>query len=391
MGSMIERPPGSRQWRLRVHVGGGQYATRSFRGSERDARKALARLEVDLIDRRAPRPSADTVAQLLSDWWEQKAWKSVGGRRQAREELDRYLIPRLGDHRLSKLEDRHIAALYSGLRSGELSRSGKSLGPATIRRLHNTLRAALNWGVRKGRLGRNPAVYVDVPTVPPTRVRGPEPDELDRLLAEADRADPALAVFVRVAVATGRRRGDILGLTTADLRVGESALIFERRAVLDRKGAGVVVEDLDKNGRSARVDIDAVTMDRLSALIEERRRRARRLGATWPKGGFVFSDDPLGQLPWRPDATSREFRVLRDAAGVTTTLHGLRHGHITDLLEEGLDVEAVAKRVGDNPMTIYNTYAHRRRTADRRAASIMDRRLNGADRHLTALDGGAAE
>lgn len=239
LGSMIERPPGSRQWRLRVHVGGGQYATRSFRGSERDARKALARLEVDVTDRRAPRPSADTVAQLLGDWWEQKAWKSIGGRRQAREEIDRYLLPQLGGIRLSKLDDSHIAALYAGLRSGDLSKSGKPLGPATIRRLHNTLRAALNWGVRKGRLGRNPAVYVDVPAVPPTQVRGPEPDELDRLLAAADRGDPALAVFVRVAAVTGRRRGDILGLTTADLRVGENAIIFERRAVLDRKGEGV--------------------------------------------------------------------------------------------------------------------------------------------------------
>lgn len=388
MGSMIERPPGSRQWRLRVHVGGGQYATRSFRGSERDARKALARLEVDVTDRRAPRPSADTVAQLLGDWWEQKAWKSVGGRRQAREELDRYLLPQLGGIRLSKLEDRHIAALYSGLRSGDLSKSGKPLGPATIRRLHNTLRAALNWGVRKGRLGRNPAVYVDVPAVPPTRVRGPEPDELRRLLATADVGDSDFAVFVRVAAATGRRREDVLGITTADLRIDEGAILFERRVVLGERAGGVVIEALDKNGRAARVDVDRVTMDRLVGLVEDRRRRAGRAGGDWEKRSYIFSDDVTGALPWRPDAASRRFRALRDAAGLpAVTLHSLRHGHITELLERGMNVEAVALRVGDNPNTIFGTYAHARRTADRRAAAIMDEALNGAARTLVALDG----
>jgi len=59
------------------------------------------------------------------------------------------------------------------------------------------------------------------------------------------------------------------------------------------------------------------------------------------------------------------------------------------LLENGMNVEAVALRVGDNPNTIFTTYAHARRTADRRAAAIMDKVLNGTDQRLVALKGGA--
>lgn len=393
MGSMRERPPGSRRWQLRVHVGGRDYVTETFNGSERDARNALARLQVAALDKQAPRPSRDTVAVLLGDWWGQKAWKSVGARRQARDDLDRYLIPRLGELKLTKLTDAHIAALYRGLQTpgpGCLAKNGRPLGPATIRRLHVNLRSALGWAVRKGRLGRNPAIYVDVPAAPSTVVRGPDTGELLTLLSAAGSGPADFATFVRVATATGRRREDVLGITTADLRLEERAIIFERRVVLAGRGQGVVVETLDKNGRAARVDVDADTMTQIAALLESRRRRAQSLGATWGKRAFLFSDDPVGADPWRPDSTSREFRLLRDRAGLPhVTLHGLRHAHITELLEAGMNVEAVALRVGDNPNTIFSTYAHARRTADRRAAAIMDNLLNGTDRRLIALEGGA--
>lgn len=395
MGSMRERPPGSKQWQLRVHVGGRDYVTQTFKGSERDARNALARLQVSALDKMAPRPSKDTVASFLNDWAEQKAWRSVGARRQAREDIERYLIPHLGAIKLTRLTDAHITRLYRGLQDPGpacLAIRGKPLGPATVRRLHVTLHAALNWGVRKGRLGRNPALYVDVPANPPTVVRGPDPAELLALLAAADRRGPELAdfaTFVRLAAATGRRREDLLGITTVDLRPAENAIVFERRAVLGEKSQGVVIEPLDKNGRAARVDVDADTMARVVGLLEDRQRRARNLGVVWGKRAYLFSDDPMGELPWRPDIASREFRRLRDEAGLPhVTLHGLRHSHITGLLEEGLNVEAVALRVGDNPNTIFKTYAHARRTTDRRAAAIMDRVLNGVGRKLTALDGG---
>ena len=390
-GSMRLRSPG--RWQLRVHLGDGIYASKTFIGGEREAAQHLAAFVVEAKQRKAPRPSHDTVATLLEDWWSQKAWKSVGGRNQARQDLDRYLIPHLGEIKATKLTDAHIAALYRGLQTagpGCLAKSGKPLGPATVRRLHVNLRAALNWAVRKGRLGQNPAMYVDVPANPPTSVRGPDTAELHALLAAAETGPADFAVFVRLAAATGRRREDVLGITTADLRIDEQAVIFERRAVLGGKGVGVVIEALDKNGRAARVDVDAETMNRVKALLEDRQRRARGLGVVWGKRSFLFSDDPVGTLPWRPDATSREFRLLRDRAGLPqVTLHGLRHGHITELLEAGMNVEAVALRVGDNPNTIFSTYAHARRTADRRAAAIMDKVLNGADRRLIALDGGA--
>jgi len=389
MGSMTERPEGSGKWRLRVHLGDRAYATETFTGSKREATKALARLQVTADQRRAQKPSRESVGALLEDWWASKAWDSVGARNEARGAIDRYLLPELGEIRLSKLTDRHIAALYNGLRDGTLAKRGRPLTAASVRRLHNDLHSALNWAVKKGRLGRNPATIVDTPVVPATTVRGPDADELRALLAAAGAGENDFAVFVRVAAATGRRREDVLGLTMADLRVDERALIFDKRVVLAGKGAGVVVEPLDKNYRTARVDIDDVTMGRVVGLVDERRARAASVGGVWGRRAYLFSDDVTGASPWRPDSTSREFRRLRERAGLDgVTLHQLRHAHVTELLEGGLDVEAVAKRVGDDPATIYKVYAHARRTSDRRAAAIMGRALDGEAQRLVAIEGG---
>lgn len=400
---MIERPPGSKQWRLRVYLAPGKYASETFNGSERDARKALAKLEVAAMERKAPAPSKATTGQLLEDWWEQKAWNGAGARRQARGDLDRYLIPRLGHIKANRLDDTHIAELYRRLQtpgSNCWAKSGRPLGPATVRRLHVNLHMALEWGVRKRRIPFNPASNLDVPANPPTKVRGPEATDIDKLLAQAelplcqrrrDLFDDAFPVFVRLAVATGRRREDILGIQAMDLRIDEGAILFERRVVHAGVGEGVVIEDLDKNGRAARLDIDAVTMERVAALLTSRQRLVKELGGRWRRDAFLFSDDPEGREPWRPDSTSREFRKLRDRAGLSeVTLHSLRHAHVTQLLEAGLDIEAVAMRVGDDPTTIYRVYSHHRRGTDRRAANIMDRMLNGATTGLTVLDGGMA-
>src|SRR5262252_4629979 len=100
MASIRERPAGSGRWQLRVYAGRQDgrdvYVTRTFEGTERAARKAAARLETEYEDRRAPLPGQGTVAELLEAWWTTKDWQSAGSRRQARGDLDRYLLPELG-------------------------------------------------------------------------------------------------------------------------------------------------------------------------------------------------------------------------------------------------------------------------------------------------------
>lgn len=368
MGSLMQRSAGS--WRLRVYAGveDGQrvYVTRTVTGTEREARRALARLEVEVDERRAPRTKG-TVGDLLEEWWAVKAWKSAGGRRQARSDIDRYLIPQLGAVKLARLDTARIDRLYAGLLDGSLAVRRRPLGPGTVRRLHVTLHAALTWGVRKGRLGSNPASVANAPVDPPTKIRAPEGGEVWALIAGA--RTPEFAAFLRLAAATGRRRGELCALTVTDVKVDESAVVFDKRAVLI--SGGVIIEEMDKTGRATRVHVDPETMATLVAHMAAMRDRAVAYGTVPARGAYLFSDALDCSSPWRPDSVSRRFRTLAAALGFgDLDLHGLRHAHVTELLTAGVDVETVAQRVGDDPRTIYKTYSHYRPAADRRAAGI---------------------
>jgi integrase len=52
------------------------------------------------------------------------------------------------------------------------------------------------------------------------------------------------------------------------------------------------------------------------------------------------------------------FSRHRKAAGLTGSLHVLRHTAITLMLTSGIPVHVVAARVGDTPTTVLSTYAH---------------------------------
>lgn len=73
-GSMRQR--GTESWELRVHVGRDpetgkkQYATKTVRGSRREAERALARLVADVEDG-AVAVRAGTVAELCERWFSQ--------------------------------------------------------------------------------------------------------------------------------------------------------------------------------------------------------------------------------------------------------------------------------------------------------------------------------
>lgn len=386
MGSKRERPEGSGRWQLRVYAGldSGRrvYVTRTFEGTERAAAKVLARLEVEIEARHNP-TAAGTAGQLFEDWWALKQWLKAGSKAKARDDLDCYLLPHLGAIRLARLDQRPIETLYRGLLDGSLAKRARPLAPATVGRLHATLHAALEWGVRRGRIGWNPATRVDAPADPPTRVRAPEPEEVTRLL---EAAEGEFAAFLRLAVGTGRRLGDLLGITLPQIRPSERAIQFDQ--VVVRAGNRILVEPFDKNGRAARVEVDDDTWAALLAQHRTMEVRAKEVGGRLVRGAFLFSDDIEGRLPWRPDSTSRRFRVLAGSLDIGHTLHSLRHFHITELLTAGVDVETVAQRVGDDPRTIYKTYSHFRPRADRRAADAIGAVLAGRPTGLTLVQSG---
>ena len=288
--------------------------------------------------------------------------------------IRRYIEPGLGPFQVARLRTEDIDKLYRELRRRG-GKDGKPLAPGTVRRSHVIVHRALEQAVRWGSIRANPAHKAQVPRVPAPDIRPPAPSELVRLFALAEEADPAFAAFLWVAAATGAKRSELLALRWTDIDKLSSRMTIARGLV--NGPHGFVVKDTKTHG-VRRVALDPKTIE----ILAEHHRRAEKAAGScavvMAPDAYVFSNEADSSAPWRPDSTTRAFRLLVERAGVPgVRLHDLRHYVATRLLAAGVDVRTVAGRLGHrNASTTLNVYAHFVQDADDEAATVLARLLD---------------
>lgn len=178
-----------------------------------------------------------------------------------------------------------------------------------------------------------------------------------------------------LAAATGARRSELLALHWSDIDEASARMTISRALVNGPNG--LVVKDTKTHG-VRRVALDPKTAE----VLAEHRRRAEKASnacdVVMARDAYVFSHEPDSSAPWRPDSTTRAFRLLVKRAGTPgVRLHDLRHYVATRLLAAGVDVRTVAGRLGHrNASTTLNVYAHFVQDADVEAAAVLARLLD---------------
>jgi integrase len=292
------------------------------------------------------------------------------------------LVPELGRLRLDGLNPAHLAAAYDRLLA-------RGLSPKSVLNTHRLLHRALSDAVRWGMLVRNPCDLEDPPRAQRPAVRALDADEVSRLLAAC--AGDDLGPLVTVAVLTGLRLGELLGLTwdDIDLERGELRVV---RAVQRVRGRGLVV--VPKTASSRR--LVPLPPQAVAALREQRRRQAEaRLKASpaWADGNWVFTT-ALG-LPYHPSDVAHRFQRLLEHAGLPRLrFHDLLHTTASLLLGEGVHPKVVASLLGHSTIQItLDTYSHvtpasldrqRRRSARWLLTEMLAARPNAGGERIAA-------
>jgi integrase len=358
-------------WRLEASYtddGRRRYKTRTVhapnnRTGRRLAETELVRLVAETQTASTPTVAPDaTVEQLLRRWLAVRTpdWSPTTASTNRRW-VETRIIPAVGHYPLTRLTVAHVDALYASQRADGLT-------AASVRRTHSILRAALAQAERWGLVDRNVAALARKPALGPPRVRPPEPDEMARLTAAAER-DPDLAGWLRVAAVTGARRGTLCALRWSDLDLDKGTVTFSRS--LSVGDEGLVVKGT-KTGRPYPVALDQGTVGVLRSHRARAAERALACGVALPSDAYVFARPvpPDGSVPWHPDGATQRFARLRREAGVEgVRLHDLRHFVATRLLAGGVDARTVAGRLGhSSAKMVLDLYGHFVPAADRVAA-----------------------
>lgn len=291
-----------------------------------------------------------TVGAWLEHWLDTIAAQRVRPSTLARyRQLVRHqLAPKMGHHRLDRLQPEHVEKAYAELLSGGLS-------AASVLQAHRVLSRALKVAMQRGRVARNVCTLVDSPTVSREEVRPPTASDARQVLAVA--AETRNAARWSVAFALGLRQGEVLGLPwdAVDLDAGTLTV---RQALQRRAGVGlVIVEPKSRAGRRTislpRPLVDALRSHR-AAQLEER----LCAGSEWQDSGLVFAQ-PNGR-PIDPRADHRQWQALLARAGVEPTrLHNARHTSATVMLGLGVPPRVVMQILGHSQISLtLGTYSH---------------------------------
>jgi integrase len=359
-GSVYQVPGRRKPWCATISAGwrnGKLIRVARDAASEAEAKRLLRRLRAEHAEPR--RWDIPTVADHL------EAWLLEVGRRRApqttatyRSAAETWIIPALGEVRLDDLSRGQVQALVDDVSAVRR--------PATAQNVHHTIRAALSSAVRDELVPRNVASLVESPASDHAPTAILEGDTARRLVA----ALPAgfIRPLVTLALATGARRSELLGLLWADVGP-EDIRIWQQLAWQ----AGEPVLRPPKTRSSNRTV--ALPPFAATALTDWRRIQAREqlaAGPRWADRGLVFTD-ALGE-PLTPFAVRRAFAAALAAAGVQrVTFHSLRHTFASLVVSATRDFKAAGAALGHSSAAMTgDVYAHLLPEQRQRAAAAIE-------------------
>lgn len=257
--------------------------------------------------------------------------------------LDKYLVEFTSKKKSAKTEAYRIGKLkrYSIAQTSiytlgaddvtafltELGASGK-VSPAGQRKYCSLISHVFTMAVKRWRLGvTNPIKEVEIPSAGKPRKRRLVDNEGEAILDSLDHDNTYAAAFVRLAIETSMRRGELLGLTWKDIDWAEpSAKLHDT-----------------KNGEARNVALSSLAIHVLSTL---------------PR---AHGDSDKKVLPIHPSALRGAWDRAKSKVGIKDLrIHDLRHEAISRLSAKGLTYAELQTMSGHKTVAMMAGYDHPR-------------------------------
>lgn len=365
-GYLARRPRPDGRWRA-SYVGSDGRRHYLHGATKAEAREKLqAALRDKAAGLHVAGPS-QTVGEFLSAWLRHKrASLAASTATRYAGQIEQHIVPHLGSVQLRRLTPQHVADLYLIL--------GDTLAPASIRQVHAILRGALGQAVRWHAIAANPVQAVTQPRRPRHEMRFLDTLQV-RTLLETARGEP-IEALVTVAVFTGMRLGELLGLRWHDVDLDGRTLTV-RHTLTRVDGAWVLRQPKTPHSRRT-LHLAPAAAGALRAHYLATAERLLALGHRLDADTLVFSDR-WGNALHPGHVTQRAYKPLLRRAGLPEIrFHDLRHSFASLMLSEGVRVDVVSRMLGHaSPAVTLSVYAHLMPGDEEAAVARLQARLGG--------------
>lgn len=287
--------------------------------------------------------------------------------------INEHLIPLYGKIRLEEFRVYHIQQYIQY--ASNMERRDRYVGkilPQTVKRYTSVLRSILSLAYKMEYIENDISMSrrLDFPKATSSEIEVYTVDEVRKILDALMDEPIHIRTIIELAIFTGCRRAEIVGLKWADIDLENNRLHVKRSIYKIHGQKAQEKEPKSKNGIRS-----MIIPDRLCETLKEYKAHQERykayLGAEWKDLDYVFTEaNGYVMNPHTPTKQFRNFLKRHDIRQLK--FHGLRHTSATFLLASGCDIKTVSARLGHADIETTGIYVHVQKATDLKAAKTFD-------------------
>jgi len=360
LDSSSELDSEQKTWSVRIQASKFKMSIRSFHKKVFRHRYKETQADVSNI----------TLEEYLADW--------IGSIHESRSSrtiqlytgtIQKQINPLIGDLDLSQLHSEILQTFFNHLQH----QAGLSLH--TINFTHSVLKAALNQAKRLGLLVRNPCDFISVPKNGSIEMGFFDEYQARWFLQTALNMNDRFYPLYYLAIHTGMRMAELLGLKWLDVDWHRKTIRVQRQ-VLHPPGGGFIFAPLKSKQSRRTLLLATKSISRLKEQHNMVTEMANKYGSKWTDLDLIFPSQ-VGTPVARSNLRRCFYRTLKASGLPRIRFHDLRHTSATLLLNNGVPVLIVSKRLGHSkPSTTMDVYGHVMPGKQEEAARLLDKLLS---------------
>ena len=287
--------------------------------NQKDVKNKINALKNEIAAGEYVKPSDMTVESWLNIWLDTycvhlkpltlSSYKTI---------IEKHILSELNDVPLQSLNTHDIQGFINELQ----------VSPKTIKNIYGVLNKALNKAAELMYIKKNPCKSVTLPKVVKPKIRALSDEEIKDLFKELK--NTRYYDFYKLALYTGLRRGELLGLTW-DCYKREDGYLYVYRQLQIINGEYAFITP--KGGKSRTVALPSVAIELIDGLKAN------------DESEFIFHNE-IGEH-YSISNIGTVFRECVKKSGIeNVTLHDLRHTYAVNALRAGDNIKSVQNNLG---------------------------------------------
>lgn len=357
-GTIRQRKDG--RWEARVTIGhdpgtGKQKQKSIYGATQAEVRKKLTQVISAVDTGTYTEPCKMTLNQWLDIWTRDY----IGDVKPStallyQNQIRLYIRPALGATKLESLNPHDIQGLYNRLKTGQDDKTGVSA--KTVRNIHGVFHKALQQAVDLGYLRVNPSDNCKLPKKEAKEMHPLNEQQIPLFLNAID--GHRHEILYRIALFTGMREGEVLGLTWNAVDFQRGTITIKQQLTKEKKKGGQYYIAPPKNGKPRTITPAPTVMRLLQAQRRRQMEQRLQMGTQWQDTGMVFTNETGGYLSYRTVYDC--FKRIVDKIGAPDTrFHDLRHSYVVLAIRSGDDFKTISENLGHATVAFtMQVYAH---------------------------------